>query len=373
MSGMEEAEEGVSIEEEERREKAHFMQMSAAMLSYPIALNARVDRAAVSFERLQPEHRSLLPGFSAKLDAIRRAGKRHAEFLSSIVHVDPFGALADIISSGGLAAQPPTTGFDMDKVHTTIKQFVRDWSDEGAQEREHSYGRLLAAVERHAKGRAPAEIEVLVPGSGLGRLAWEFAKRGFRSEGNEWSVLMLLASHYVLNARQGVAYDTIHPFVHIFSNNRSVDGQLREVSIPDVDTHDLPVDGGGFSMAAGDFLECYGQEATWDAVVSSFFLDTARNILAYLERIFRILKPGGILVNLGPLLYHFDDNCAAPSIELCLDEIVSAMESIGFVVLEQEDGISSDYIADDRSMMRTAYSCTFFVAQKPVEPAHTPA
>ena len=52
--------------------------------------------------------------------------------------------------------------------------------------------------------------------------------------------------------------------------------------------------------------------------------------------------------------YHFDDNPAAPSVELCLDEVKSAMKSIGFVMVEERDGIDADYIADDNSMMRTA-------------------
>ena len=125
---------------------------------------------------------------------------------------------------------------------------ARDWSDDGAAERAQCYDPLLEAVERHAvRGRAHRNVSVLVPGAGLCRLVWELAKRGFRAEGNEWSVLMLLASHYVLNARSGEGYATIFPFCHIFSNNRSVAGQLRPVVIPDVDTHDLPEDGGGFS------------------------------------------------------------------------------------------------------------------------------
>ena len=52
--------------------------------------------------------------------------------------------------------------------------------------------------------------------------------------------------------------------------------------------------------------------------------------------------------------YHFDDNPAAPSVELCLDEVKSAMEKIGFEMLEERDGIDASYIADDNSMMRTA-------------------
>ena len=45
-----------------------------------------------------------------------------------------------------------------------------------------------------------------------------------------------------------------------------------------------------------------------DVVVTCFFLDTARNVLDYIELIHQILKPGGHWINLGPLLYHFADS-----------------------------------------------------------------
>ena len=35
------------------------------------------------------------------------------------------------------------------KVRTVLRQFVRDWADEGAKEREVQYGCLLDALERH--------------------------------------------------------------------------------------------------------------------------------------------------------------------------------------------------------------------------------
>lgn len=44
-------------------------------------------------------------------------------------------------------------------------------------------------------------MSVCIPGAGLGRLAFECAKRGYRSQGNEWSVYMLLASNLVLNGQ----------------------------------------------------------------------------------------------------------------------------------------------------------------------------
>ena len=42
-------------------------------------------------------------------------------------------------------------------------------------------------------------IQILVPGAGLGRLSWEFARLGYACQGNEVSLYMLIASHFVLN------------------------------------------------------------------------------------------------------------------------------------------------------------------------------
>lgn len=40
------------------------------------------------------------------------------------------------------------TAFDMDKVKTTIKQFVRDWSEAGRTERAACYDPVIVAVEK---------------------------------------------------------------------------------------------------------------------------------------------------------------------------------------------------------------------------------
>ena len=38
---------------------------------------------------------------------------------------------------------------------------------------------------------------------------------------------------------------------------------------------------------------------SWDCVACSFFIDTAHNIIQYLETIYHILRPGGYWVNMG--------------------------------------------------------------------------
>ncbi len=48
---------------------------------------------------------------------------------------------------------------------------------------------------------------------------------------------------------------------------------------------------------------------------------------------FTILKPGGYLINLGPLLYHFDDHREAPSVELTWEEVREVVIGLGFIVV----------------------------------------
>jgi len=37
----------------------------------------------------------------------------------------------------------------------------------------------------------------------------------------------------------------------------------------------------------------------WDCIATVFFIDTAHNIVAYIETIWKILKPNGYWINMG--------------------------------------------------------------------------
>ena len=41
----------------------------------------------------------------------------------------------------------------------------------------------------------------------------------------------------------------------------------------------------------------------WDCIATCYFMDTAHNIITYLENIYSILKPGGYWVNFGEYNY----------------------------------------------------------------------
>ena len=63
-----------------------------------------------------------------------------------------------------------------------------------------------------------------------------------------------------------------------------------------------------FSMVAGEFIDVYGSKTKeWDCLVTCFFIDTAHNILDYMATINKILKVGGIWVNIGPLQWHYSE------------------------------------------------------------------
>ncbi|KAH9955366.1 N2227-domain-containing protein [Russula dissimulans] len=269
------------------------------------------------------------------------------------------------------------TNFDMDKVRSTLKQLVRDWSEEGKEEREASYRPIQEALLEHFSDIPIEErhnFRVLVPGTGLGRLAYDVAKLGFSCQGNEFSHFMLLTSFFILNRTQQVHQHTIYPYVHSLSNTPNRPAVLKRVQIPDVLPSDLPP-GSNFSLVAGDFEEVYGRQddeedtdepssGLWDAVLTCFFVDTAKNVVNYLRIIHRILAPGGIWINLGPLLWHFEENTTSdPSIELDLEEVKALAAQIGFEI-KNERTIDTTYVNNKDSMLGYVYHAAFWTATK---------
>jgi len=220
------------------------------------------------------------------------------------------------------------TSTDLDKARSTLRQFYRDWSEEGALERAASLDPIIEDLRTERLALKGASMNVLVPGAGLARLVFELCKDGFNVEGNEISYHQLLASSYILNYSPGPKAHTIYPWIHSFSNHTSRTIHLQSVQIPDVhpgtelqrgryppkaeaeDATAVP-EPGEMSMCASDFLSLYEDEAhkdTYDAVATVFFLDTAPNPIRYIETIRNCLKPGAIWTNIGPLLWHFENN-----------------------------------------------------------------
>uniref|UniRef100_A0A0W0FG11 carnosine N-methyltransferase n=1 Tax=Moniliophthora roreri TaxID=221103 RepID=A0A0W0FG11_MONRR len=411
--------------EEEQRHFANVIATFQNYQSYSLSANNRRRKDLFTLPRADQELLTGL-GYKEKIDAVDKAIIANAQFLSQIV-ADPeiFGHEIDEEDEDGPAddqgedANPdtetharssghshshddeghnhshshehdhshdhatssrrpkrykPTEG-DMDKLRSTLKQLVRDWSEEGKEEREAAYKPMKDALLAHFSDipeRERRNFRVLVPGAGLARLAYDVASLGFACQGNEFSHYMLLASYLILNKTSQPKMHTIYPYVHSFSNMTSRVSLLRAVSIPDV-VPTLPP-GSNFSFVAGDFEEIYGAETgsdepqagLWDGILTCFFIDTAKNIVNYLRIIHRILAPGGVWINLGPLLWHWENNNTNdPSVELDLEEVKTLARKIGFE-FSDERTIDTTYVTNSEGMLGYTYRAAFWTATKTV-------
>jgi len=370
---------------ERAREREAFLKIVRAVCEYEREATRLLDRwrARLRDARIPSRHDGVLERARDSLGARASACvERNTHFLRCAVEVFVDNERAPehlMVPSSATAAWAADETFrcapdDAEKVRYVLKNAWRDWSAEGACERDPVYGAIFDAL-REKLGGIDAEVgnpegeapRVLVPGCGLGRLVYELAKAGYEAQGNEYSYYMLMFSSFMLNATQEKEEFVIHPWMHNRSNHRAATDQWREARVPDEVPGDSRLPPGAcMSMAAGDFAEVYGdpgERGMWDAVVTCFFIDTGHSVVEYLECIANCLRPGGVWVNFGPLLYHWEEYTNELSIELSLEEVLDAARSFGLDIERTETRVV-DYTSDPLSMHRTTYSCEFIVAVK---------
>lgn len=163
---------------------------------------------------------------------------------------------------------------------------------------------------------------------------------------------------------RSVKAHTLFPNLHSFSNHLTTASHLlKSISVPDILPSDILPTNADFSFVAGDFEEIYGgrsesgawppgdlispdQQGQWGAVITCFFIDTARNILNYLRIIKGLLKDDGVWINVGPLLWHFeniaDRERGEGSVELSLDEVKALARQMGFELAVSGTGKGRD-------------------------------
>ncbi|XP_026530968.1 carnosine N-methyltransferase isoform X1 [Notechis scutatus] len=352
--------------EEEKQEREHFRRIINAFRYYGINMHERVTRAERQFRTLPALQQKLLPQFLPHLDKIRKCVDHNQGILQSIVNDCTRMFENREYDGDGNGKITPASTFDMDKLKSTLKQFVRDWSETGKPERDSCYQPIINEIVRNfPKDRWDlSKVNVLVPGAGLGRLAWEIAMLGYTCQGNEWSLFMLFSSNFVLNRCCETNSCKLYPWIHQFSNNKRSADQIQPIYFPDVDPHSLPP-GANFSMTAGDFREIYSESNIWDCIATCFFIDTAHNVIDYIDTIWKILKPGGIWINLGPLLYHFENLANELSIELSYEDIKNVILQYGFHIEMENESVLTTYTVNELSMMKYYYECVMFVVRKP--------
>ena len=183
-----------------------------------------------------------------------------------------------------------------------LNHLVRDWSTEGQIDRDIQYSRILSALQRAVPTDAARQPRILVPGAGLGRLAFYLSEHGYEVDMNEIDPASLMVVHWLCSLTDPITY---HPFVLEWAHQRSANDRYRGVSVPDKSLNCSSV-----KLIEGSFYKVFdGVHDQYDAVVTLFFIDIVPNLPQVLSLIKSMLKKDGIWINLGresailPLLY----------------------------------------------------------------------
>ncbi len=277
-----------------------------------------------------------------------------------------------------------------------LLQLMRDWSADGAAERAQCYAPAVAALAE-AVGRRGARhhTRVLVPGSGLGRLAYDLAAALPASEvvaiDPDAHALVLSAAMMTpanTSAADGDApsgsceaagaRQRIYPSVHVSTNWASTADRLRHVDVPDVTDDVLRAvhDRSNVSLVAGRFPHAVADDpsgdGTWrrfDGAATVFFLDVADDVPAAVAAIGDLLGPGGTWVNCGPLAYPpVGEALGGPPAYALSGAQLLALVRQRFELIEDRR-VPCTYDALPRRLELTARECLFFVARARPQPA----
>lgn len=385
----------------DNEDKAYLKKVCSSFLNYHVDSLRDISKQERDYELLTDYYKNkLIFNYNEKIERYKTLVNNNYSFLLKIAcdyhHLFKFQSVNNNVYIEPLIVENK----DILKLRSTLKLFVRDWSLEGKKERENCHDKILKELNTYKnprKNKHNYNYKVLVPGAGLGRLVFDLCRLGFIAEGNEFSYHMLLCSNFILNKTSCKDEFTIYPFVHNFCNNLNKNSSFKEIKIPDIDIQkelnkeviineyykcnniscecssnketickNSIVDG-DMSMVAGEFILVYNNSKyfnSFDSVLTCYFIDTAHNIIEYIDCIYNVLKINGIWINFGPLLYHYSAMENELSIELSWEEIkIIITEKYNFEIIKEEL-VDSEYNSNSESMMKTIFKCIFFTARK---------
>ncbi|KAF0316965.1 hypothetical protein GQ607_015762 [Colletotrichum asianum] len=225
----------------------------------------------------------------------------------------------------------------------------------GKKERQAVFPPVLAGLEQHF-GENGNGKKVLVPGSGMGRLASDIADLGYDVTANELDYGSILAYHLLTNHTSSLHQHTLHPFVTKWTHQANPSSRCSAVTVPDHWPNKT------VKLVEGDFLETFPEKKQFDAVVTLFFIDISNNVIDFLSNIHRLLKPGGVWVNLGPLKWG-----THTALQLSAEEVLQLADLLGFDTDHaSRKSIDSLYADQPDTLLKFTYVTQFWTAKKRV-------
>ncbi|ODV62387.1 S-adenosylmethionine-dependent methyltransferase [Ascoidea rubescens DSM 1968] len=376
-----------------------------------------IEARVVKYRSLLEEDKKLIPWFQGHLKALEYCISKNEIFFRRVVSKVAREWVPESLLDKELWQKSTVVGFE--RVKSVLLQLNREWSEASQKERAESFGKILGYLDQNYKNKKRRQnMDVLVPGVGLSRLSLDIIQRGFRCQGNEFSYFMLIVSNYILNCSNIKNEFEIYPFLHRFSNQISRKYQIRKVLVPDINASEVlkdlreiqKIDAQNLmSICSGSFIDLYGpnygikdsdfydkfkessfefrasNEEKFDIIITSFFIDTSANIFEYVKAIKWSLKPDGVWINFGPLLWHYEQeedtftvaefedckkNKQVPmkGLELTREDLLQCIKSMGFEFKVYENNVETTYgndgVNSGKVLAEWVYRCEFWVCNK---------
>ena len=250
-------------------------------------------------------------------------------------------------------------------IYNVLTYIMRDWTSERKKEREETYGVIINEVLKYFTPNTDnsTNYKMLIPGSAVNRLGYELCKYGFDIESNEYLFLNGIFTDFIFNHAKKNEF-SFCPNVDSFSNYFDEETVFRKYYFPDIDLNLKNNLNGKFKVTIGDFIDSYDYKTEcYDCIITCYFIDTAQNIIRYIDIIYNLLTKGGIWINFGPLSYHWSEDEGSISIELPYDKLKEVISNYGFKFINENiKTCSFGYI--DNYMHNDCFKCINFTVKK---------
>ncbi|MGH1516252.1 methyltransferase domain-containing protein [Chryseobacterium sp. JK1] len=223
----------------------------------------------------------------------------------------------------------------------------RDWSYLPECEKELNI--IITAVKMLIDKHSDNPENVFFIGSGTGRFAWEFSK-------------LLSATVYCSDLSYRMMY-----FFNEIVNERPIKlMEINESNIYNIDDSCIPhtiqktkdSSSGNIIPFISDVRNLPLRSASMDILLSIYFIDVM-NVESYIQEIDRVLKPGGLFINLGPVGYPYDNFAH----KLLPSEIKKVFTGFDFEIID-EDFVETPYMSSDKHLSTIVHKNWAFVARK---------
>lgn len=313
------------------------------------------DRKRLLFKRMPVDHQHMANTikYPSKLNHLDKIVDRNDKLLQ---RVSQFAIEKHHITPQELSLlDTKGAGNNYGQVVESLCHFARDWSK---QHQEEIDPLIKYMQDQLSSGLNMQDTTIIVPGSGLGRIAYEMYKlKPKEVHSIEYSWLMVLMNEYIISQRAKENVDTIHPYIHTYSNHMSSDDQFRSVTLQKPDSINE-----NFHIHQGDFNKFSLEPNSSNVViVTCFFIDTAENMIQYFESITNLAKkyPGKKRwINVGPLKYG-----TAAQVEFNQEEVSQIIQMFGWKMSKKEQRQLLGYLTNKSGLWQGYYDVLKWTAE----------